>query len=149
MANKQPKPTKQQIAQAKTRAGGNNPVKVTKAGVKRLGKAALIVGSLTPAGRVAKVATTAVKATKVVKAARAAKAAKASKNSLSFKPPTVKNPPKPPTGSAPKKQPHVSERRDTASVNQNPKTPKKDKPMVLPGRGKFTGDIARYNWTGK
>jgi hypothetical protein len=45
------KPTKQQVAQGKARAGGNNPVKVTKADVKRLGKAALIAGSMLPAGR--------------------------------------------------------------------------------------------------
>ena len=50
------KPNKQQVAQAKARAGGNNPIKVTKAGVKRLGKAALIAASLTPVGRSAKIA---------------------------------------------------------------------------------------------
>ena len=50
------KPTKQQIEQGKARAGGNNPVKVTKAGVKRLGQAALIAASLTPIGRTAKIA---------------------------------------------------------------------------------------------
>jgi hypothetical protein len=59
------KPTKQQIAQGKARAGGNNPVKVKKAGVKRLGQAALIAGSLLPAGRAVKVGVT------VAKAARA------------------------------------------------------------------------------
>jgi hypothetical protein len=48
------KPTKQQVAQAKARAGGNNPVKVTNAGLKKLGSAALIAASLTPAGRVVK-----------------------------------------------------------------------------------------------
>lgn len=48
------KPTKQQIAQAKARAGGNNPVKVTNAGLKKLGSAAVIAASLTPAGRVVK-----------------------------------------------------------------------------------------------
>ena len=66
------KPTKQQVAQAKARAGGNNPVKVTNAGLKKLGGAALIAASMTPAGRAVKTATTAVKvATKVSSAARA------------------------------------------------------------------------------
>jgi hypothetical protein len=51
------KPTKQQIAQAKARAGGNNPVKVTNAGLKKLGGAALIAASMTPAGRAVKAAT--------------------------------------------------------------------------------------------
>jgi hypothetical protein len=60
------KPTAQQKAQAKARAGGNNPIKVTNAGVKRLGKAALIAGSLTPAGRGVKAASMAVKAAKAV-----------------------------------------------------------------------------------
>lgn len=50
------KPTKQQIEQGKARAGGNNPIKVTKAGVKGLGQAALIAASLTPIGRTAKIA---------------------------------------------------------------------------------------------
>ena len=66
------KPTKQQAAQAKARAGGNNPVKVTNAGLKKLGSAALIAASLTPAGRSVKTAATAVKAaSKVSSAARA------------------------------------------------------------------------------
>jgi hypothetical protein len=63
------KPTKQQVAQAKARAGGNNPVKVTNAGLKKLGSAALIAASFTPVGRVAKGVTMAAKATKVAKAA--------------------------------------------------------------------------------
>jgi hypothetical protein len=63
------KPTKQQIAQAKARAGGNNPVKVTNAGLKKLGSAAVIAASFTPVGRVAKTAATAVKAAKTAKAA--------------------------------------------------------------------------------
>ena len=58
------KPTKQQIAQAKARAGGNNPVKVTNAGLKKLGQAAVIAASFTPVGRVAKGAATAAKAIK-------------------------------------------------------------------------------------
>jgi len=37
-------PTKQQEEQAKLRAGGNNPIKVTNAGLKRLGEAAVQVG---------------------------------------------------------------------------------------------------------
>lgn len=66
------KPTAQQKAQAKARAGGNNPIKVTNAGVKRLGKAALIAASITPAGRGVKAASMAVKAaSKVGSAARA------------------------------------------------------------------------------
>jgi hypothetical protein len=63
------KPTKQQIAQAKARAGGNNPVKVTNAELKKLGSGALIAASFTPAGRAVKVAATAVKAAKTAKAA--------------------------------------------------------------------------------
>jgi len=70
------KPTAQQKAQAKARAGGNDAIKVTKAGVKRLGKAALIAGSLTPVGRGVKVASMAVKAaSKIAPEARALKAA--------------------------------------------------------------------------
>ncbi len=56
------KPTKQQVAQAKARAGGNNPVKVTNAGLKKLGSAAVIAASFTPAGRVVKGAATVAKA---------------------------------------------------------------------------------------
>ena len=48
--------TKQQIAQAKARAGGNNSVKVTNKGLKKLGSAALVAASFTPVGRGAKVA---------------------------------------------------------------------------------------------
>jgi hypothetical protein len=69
------KPTKQQAAQAKARAGGNNPVKVTNAGLKKLGGAALIAASMTPAGRGAKIAVTAAKAVKAAKAAKATVAA--------------------------------------------------------------------------
>ena len=58
------KPTKQQTAQAKARAGGNNPVKVTNAGLKKLGGAALIAASMTPAGRAVKGASVAAKAIK-------------------------------------------------------------------------------------
>lgn len=58
------KPTKQQIAQAKARAGGNNPVKVTNSGLKKLGQAAITAATFTPVGRVARVATTAAKAIK-------------------------------------------------------------------------------------
>jgi hypothetical protein len=47
------KPTAQQRAQAKARAGGNNPIIVTNKGLKKLGKAALIAASFTPVGRVA------------------------------------------------------------------------------------------------
>ena len=69
------KPTKQQAAQAKARAGGNNPVKVTNAGLKKLGGAAVIAASMTPAGRGAKIAVTAAKAVKAAKAAKATVAA--------------------------------------------------------------------------
>ena len=55
------KPTKQQVAQAKARAGGNNPVKVTNAGLKKLGSAAVIAASFTPVGRGVKVASIAAK----------------------------------------------------------------------------------------
>lgn len=90
----QNKPTAQQIAQGKARAGGNNPVKVTKAGVKRLGQAALIAASLTPAGRGVKAAVTATKAAKAVKTAKAvtkakeaATTAKTASNSVKVTPP--------------------------------------------------------------
>ena len=66
------KPTKQQVAQAKARAGGNNPIKVTDAGLKKLGSAALTAASFVPAGRAVKVAATAVKAAKAAKVASAA-----------------------------------------------------------------------------
>ena len=66
------KPTKQQIAQAKARAGGNNPIKVTDAGLKKLGKAAVTAATFVPAGRAVKVAATAVKAAKAAKVANAA-----------------------------------------------------------------------------
>jgi len=64
------KPTKQQIAQAKARAGGNNPIKVTNAGLKKLGSAALLAASFTPAGRVIKTASTASKMAKTADARR-------------------------------------------------------------------------------
>ena len=65
------KPTKQQIAQGKARAGGNNPINVTNAGLKKLGSAALIAASFTPAGRAVKVAATAAKAAKATKTVKA------------------------------------------------------------------------------
>jgi hypothetical protein len=65
------KPTKQQIAQGKARAGGNNPIKVTNTGLKKLGSAALIAASFTPAGRAVKVAATAAKTAKATKAVKA------------------------------------------------------------------------------
>ena len=61
------KPTAQQIAQAKARAGGNNPIKVTKAGVKRLGTAALIASNFLPVGRAAKIASRFASASKATK----------------------------------------------------------------------------------
>ena len=81
------KPTKQQVAQAKARAGGNNPIKVTNAGLKKLGSAAVIAASFTPAGRVARGAATAVKvASKTSSAARAnARGLKAANKSVGIK----------------------------------------------------------------
>lgn len=81
------KPTKQQIAQAKARAGGNNPVNVTNAGLKKLGSAAVIAASFTPAGRAVKTAATAVKAaSKVSSAARAnTRALKAANKDVAIK----------------------------------------------------------------
>ena len=64
------------------------------------------------------------------------------------KPIDLTKPPKVPMTREPK-QVHKPERHDTESHNQNPKTPKKDKPMVLSGRGKFLGNLAPGNWTGK
>ena len=106
------KPTKQQIEQGKARAGGNNPVKVTKAGVKRLGQAALIAASLTPIGRTAKIAgiiakpiskviqAKGVKNTKVVvekiaKMQEKTRTEKIASNSVKLKP-AAKNKPNPP-----------------------------------------------------
>jgi hypothetical protein len=81
------KPTKQQVAQAKARAGGNNPIKVTDAGLKKLGKAAVTAATFVPAGRAVKVAATAVKAaTKVSSAARAnTRALKAANKDVAIK----------------------------------------------------------------
>jgi hypothetical protein len=76
MAAKPTKPTKQQVAQAKARAGGNKPIKVTNAGLKKLGTAAAIAASLTPVGRAAKVVkavSTAKKAAATAKATQGAK----------------------------------------------------------------------------
>lgn len=74
------KPTKQQIAQAKARAGGNNPVKVTNAGLKKLGGAAVIIASMTPAGRGVKAVSTAANVAKRAKImSNAAKKAEAIK----------------------------------------------------------------------
>ena len=70
------KPTKQQVAQAKARAGGNNPVKVTDAGLKKLGSVAIMAASLTPVGRGVKTAATLAKAGSAARAtARGLKAA--------------------------------------------------------------------------
>lgn len=64
------KPTKQQVAQAKARAGGNNPIKVTSSGLKKLGTAAAIAASLTPVGRGIKAVGIAGKMAKTVDARR-------------------------------------------------------------------------------
>jgi hypothetical protein len=81
------KPTKQQVAQAKARAGGNNPVKVTDAGLKKLGKVAVTAATMLPAGRAVKVAATAVKAaSKASSAARAnARGLKAANKDVAIK----------------------------------------------------------------
>jgi hypothetical protein len=80
------KPTKQQVAQAKARAGGNNPIKVTNSGLKKLGSAALLAASFTPAGRAAKVAVTVAKASKAAKTAKAAKTLATPKSAVKTKP---------------------------------------------------------------
>ena len=97
------KPTKQQLAQSKARAGGNNPIKVTSSGLKKLGTAAAIAASLTPVGRGAKIAgiiakpiskavqTKSVKNTKVVvekiaKMQEKTRAEKIASNSVKVKP---------------------------------------------------------------
>ena len=79
------KPTKQQVAQAKARAGGNNPVKVTNKGLKKLGGAALIAASFTPVGRVAKVVKTVSTAKKAATASTKARAAQGAKIDLQQK----------------------------------------------------------------
>ena len=56
------KPTSQQVAQGKARAGGNNPIKVTDAGLKKLGKVAVTAATMLPAGRAVKAASTVAKA---------------------------------------------------------------------------------------
>jgi hypothetical protein len=88
------KPSKQQVAQAKARAGGNNPIKVTKAGVKRLGKAGLVAASLTPVGRGVKIAATAKGAVKAAalsgRVSKAASAAKRTKIMAKKPSPSVK-----------------------------------------------------------
>lgn len=56
------KPTSQQIAQGKARAGGNNPIKVTDAGLKKLGKVAVTAATMLPAGRAVKAASVIAKA---------------------------------------------------------------------------------------
>ena len=59
------------------------------------------------------------------------------------------NPPKPPTSSSiPKKEPHVSENRTSSyKLPEVPKSVSKNNPTK--NRGSFSGDMARYNWTGK
>ncbi len=74
------KPTAQQKAQAKARAGGNNAIKVTNKDLKKLGKVALVAASVTPVGRGVKAASMAVKAGKTAKAAKAASKAKEAAN---------------------------------------------------------------------
>jgi hypothetical protein len=62
------KPTKQQVAQGKARAGGNNPIKVTNAGLKKLGQVAVVAGvNLIPTGRAASTVAKFVSASKATK----------------------------------------------------------------------------------
>jgi hypothetical protein len=91
------KPTKQQIAQAKARAGGNNPINVTNAGLKKLGSAAVIAASMTPVGRgikaasmVAKAASTAKRTKIMANAEKKAEAMKISKTIAKKPSPSVK-----------------------------------------------------------
>jgi hypothetical protein len=57
------------------------------------------------------------------------------------------NPPKPPTSSSvPKKPPHVSENR--TPPYKLPEVPKQGPKKTVRPR-QFSGDMARYNWTGK
>jgi hypothetical protein len=60
-------------------------------------------------------------------------------------------PPKPPTSSSISKKPtHVAEKRDGAIGNKNPSVVKNSTPKKNPtkNKGPFSGDMARYNWTG-
>ena len=102
------KPTAQQKAQAKARAGGNNAIKVTNKDLKKLGKAALIAGSMLPAGRAVKVASMAVKAGK---AAKAAKSAKSSRQAYDY--PVSKESAKTTMGKAGTRDAKYSDGRDT------------------------------------
>lgn len=76
------KPTKQQVAQAKARAGGNNPVKVTNAGLKKLGEAAVIAASFAPAGRAVKAVASTGKAVRRIQAKQMVKRNKQAVNML-------------------------------------------------------------------
>ena len=69
---------------------------------------------------------------------------KAPPGGTSFNP----TPPKPPTGSSmPKKSPHVSENRTPSyKLPEAPKSVPKKNPTK--NKGPFSGDMARYNWTG-
>jgi hypothetical protein len=76
------KPTKQQVAQAKARAGGNNPIKVTNAGLKKLGEAAVIAASFAPAGRAVKAVASTGKAVRRIQAKQMVKRNKQAVNML-------------------------------------------------------------------
>ena len=82
MAAKQPKPTKQQLAQAKLRAAASG-IKMDQSakGLRNAGKAIAAGAALLPAGRGVKAAATAAKA---VKAAKAAKTAKSSRQAYDY-----------------------------------------------------------------
>lgn len=105
----------------------------------------------------------------VVKAAKSAKAAKAAEKTTKGLPkaPTVKNPPKPPMGTrqpqsagskaienmktydakkAAQKKANLAEDRKRLAQMAKDKAANKPKPTQ---RGSFSGDLARYNWTGK
>jgi hypothetical protein len=117
------KPTKQQIAQAKARAGGNNPIKVTNAGLKKLGGAAVIAASFTPVGRgvkaasmVAKAASTAKRTKIMANAAKKAEATKIAKTIAKKPESSVKAVPA--RGSSYNK---VANQKETERLTRNPK----------------------------
>ena len=70
---KQRKPTKAEKAYGKARAGGQDPMKVTKEGLRKAGKAAAIIAiNLTPTGRAASTVAKIASATKATKLASGA-----------------------------------------------------------------------------
>ena len=117
---------------------------------------ALAAASKNPIVKAGKAIVTATKvaeaANKAKKAADVAKETKTPPAPPSGKTPDLKNPPKVPMGKDKvEKAQYVPERQDRAAVNQNPQPAKK--PVTPNGtgtkRGTFSGDVSRYNWTGK